>query len=422
MDFARFILEHDHDDTGRLALERDRHAMPDFALALSTLEARRKLRGKLPQWHALPGLHYPSRLCAEQCSSAETAAYKAAVAAAVWPEARRIADLTGGIGADSWAFARRFEAVLHNEPDPALAAAVRHNFPLLGLRNVAFRQRELVPGGLQSLLEGFVPDILYLDPARRAADGRKVFRIEDCRPDVLGLLPELLAACPRLLLKLSPMADISLVCRQIGNVREVHAVAAGGECKELLLAVERGYDGPCARVVCESGAVARPFAGPGGAPLVFATPDDLQGWLFEPGKALLKAGAFDWPAQAFGLRKIGRHTHLYVSSRPIPEELAAFGKCFVIRTAAALNKAGLRQMAAAFPAAEVSARNLPMTSEELRKKLNVRPGGGVHLFGVHTDTPAGNYLLAAVPCKASIMADATASEAPEPPSSARTEA
>lgn len=82
MDFADFILQHEGDDLPRLALSRSRYGagVPDWDLALTTLEVRGKLRSKVPQWYAVPSLHYPLKLSAEQCSSAETARYKASVA------------------------------------------------------------------------------------------------------------------------------------------------------------------------------------------------------------------------------------------------------------------------------------------------------------------------------------------------------
>lgn len=482
MDWAHFILQHDAEDLARLALSRGRYGadVPDFDLALTTLEVRRKLRGKVPEWYAVPGLRYPSRLSGEQCSSTETARYKASVASSVVsrysapafegifagneyqmgpgtvkngpfcgcpvPEAA-IADLTGGLGVDSWAFSKVFGKVLYNEMQPALADAARHNFALLGADNIVVRNYTLgsedalsdqtfasapsdqtsvkVPANqpssdapsnqasISQILDSFQPDIIFLDPARRAADGRKVFRLEDCQPDVLQLLPELLDACPLVLLKLSPMADISLVCKQLGCVSQVHVVAAEGECKELLLLLRKGWTGAYGMTVYESGAVARLTDGSGtlqtptlttdappkyttpttGATQHYASPDHLTGWLFEPGKALLKAGAFDWPGAVFGLRKLGRHTHLYVSESPIPEGLAPFGKSFRIKTVEPLNKSGMKAMAKAFAQAEVSARNVPLSSDELRRRLGVRSGGRVHLFGVHLDT-AGNWLIA----------------------------
>ena len=195
MKFADFILAHDGDDLAQLALARSRFAAEvdlagfggadgagagtsGFDLALTTLEVRRKLRDKVPEWYALPSLVYPLRVSGEQCSSTVTARYKAAVAAGApsetasaslrplplpaaagpsllsgrgWPEVSEgapsaIADLTGGLGVDTWAFAQVFGEVLYNEMRPELAAAAEHNFRELGLTNVRVRNCALVPG------------------------------------------------------------------------------------------------------------------------------------------------------------------------------------------------------------------------------------------------------------------------------------
>ena len=246
---------------------------------------------------------------------------------------------------------------------------------------------------MSSVLAGFAPDVIFLDPARRASDGRKVFRLEDCQPDVLQLLPELLAAAPRVLLKLSPMADITLVCKQLGCVKAVHVVAAEGECKELLLLLERGYIGPCNLFVYENGSVLEipGQAGNDGTVIgngVMADPD-RPSFLFEPGKALLKAGAFDLPCR-YGLAKLERHTHLYTASAPV-EALTPFGKWFRILEVAPLDKRSIRDIGKRYPKASVTARNIPLTSDALRKKLAVSDGGTLHIFGAKS--VADNLLI-----------------------------
>ena len=413
MDFAQFILAHNADDLAGLALARDRYVsdVEDFDLALTTLEVRRKLRLKVPEWYAVPSLRYPFRLSGEQCSSSETAFYKASVAARV---GSRIADLTGGLGVDSWAFSKVAAEVLYNEMKPELSAAAERNFRELGVENVTVRNCQIEPGNVSEVLDGFELDIIFLDPARRAEDGRKVFRLEDCQPDVLRLLPELFSAAPLVLLKLSPMADITLVCRQLQSVKEVHVVAADGECKELLLLLERGYEGNFTTVIYENGSIIQ-AAAEGGVLKPMATLGLVRGRgpqaepvggvakrrfenttlcdgvsLFEPGKALLKAGAFDLPCQ-FGLEKIGRHTHLYTGQ--VPEELKPFGKCFEILEVLPLNNKTIKELRKRYPQASVTARNIPITSDQLRKKLGVKDGGSVHIFGLHSDADNSNILL-----------------------------
>ena len=393
MEFGQFILDHEGDDLGALALARGRYVGEtfDFDLVLTTLEVRRKLRDKVPEWYAVPALSYPFRVSGEQCSSSETARYKASVAQqAVAFRTGSVGDLTGGLGVDSWAFAQVFGQVLYNEMRPELASAASANFQKLEVDNIVVRNQELRPGHVADVLNGFTPDIIFLDPARRAEDGRKVFRLEDCQPDVLQLLPELLSACPLLLLKLSPMADISLVCKQLSCVREVHVVVAEGECKELLLLLERGYEGPYALFVYENGSC---IEIPGGGHTLpeSSLRDPSLLLLFEPGKGLLKAGAFELPCR-YGLEKLGRHTHLYVGEE-IPEELMPFGKVFRILEAVPLDKRSLKSIGQAYPQAEVTARNIPLTSDQLRTRLKVRSGGTVDIFGLHLDALQANYLL-----------------------------
>ncbi len=410
MEFAQFILQHEGEDVARLALSRGRFAseVDDFDLALHTLEARPRLRTKLPEWYAVPSLHYPNRLCAEQCSSSETARYKAAVALAGTRERTkrgqnalahvpedtdidkkgekchnastfRVADLTGGLGVDSWAFAQVAGEVLYNERQPELAAAAAHNFKELGIKNIRVRNLELKAGNLTEVLDGFRPEIIYLDPARRAADGRKVFRLEDCTPDVKTLLPELLEASPLLLLKLSPMADIDLLYKQLPHVKELHVVAADKECKELLLLLERDWEGPMSVTLYESGVTLK---APEAVPAVYAPSAEPGQWLFEPGKALLKAGAFTLPCR-YGLQKLAPHTHLYTAREP-EEALRPFGKWFLIKEVVPFDKRGFCEIGKRYPRAEVTARDVPMHSDQLRSRMGCQSGGRVHIFGVRT--------------------------------------
>ena len=402
MTFAEFIRAHETDDPVRLLLSRDKYPDIDMDVAVTTLEVRRKLRTKVPEWYAVPSLIYPSRLSGEQCSSSETARYKAMVCGSCTAPTNgclKIADLTGGMGVDCWAFAQVAEEVLYNEMQLELAKATELNFRELGVKNVRFRNERVEPGKVAEVLDGFKPDVIFLDPARRTEDGKKVFLIEDCQPDVLGLLPELFAASRFVFLKLSPMADITMACKRLEHVKEVHAVASGGECKELLFLLDRERSGGYSVTACENGktmtwtpdeeassAALLPSAIPGG-----------PGWngtvLFEPGKALAKAGAFNLPCARYGLTKLGHHTHLYVGEA-VPEALEPFGKVFDILETLPLSNRTMKEAGRRWPQAEVTARNVPMTSDLLRRKLGCSSGGDIHLFGVRADTAsgAGNYL------------------------------
>jgi 16S rRNA G966 N2-methylase RsmD len=435
--FADFILLHEGDDPVRLLLSRDKlrdlHPDLDIDLAVTTLEVRRKLKNKVPEWYSVPSLIYPFRLSGEQCSSSETAKYKALVASRLrsegilsetasaslrplppqaagpsllsgrgWPEVSdsipsllRVADLTGGMGVDTWAFSQVAEEVLYNEMNEELAKATELNFRELNVDNVRFGSRKVEVGKVQEVLDEFEADVIFLDPARRAEDGRKVFLIEECQPDVVGLLPELFAASRYVMVKLSPMADIAMACKRLEHVREVHVVASGGECKELLFVLDREWEGEHSVVVFEGGAVMEipDQVGNDGFEVKYEVPKEGD-ILFEPGKALTKAGAFNLPCERFGMTKLGIHTHLY-TSEAVPEGLEPFGKWFQVLAVWPLNNRSMKEAGKRYPQAEVTARNIPMTSDLLRKKIGCASGGEVHLFGVRIDAAegAGNYLI-----------------------------
>ncbi|MBR5702726.1 MAG: hypothetical protein IKX45_00560 [Bacteroidales bacterium] len=417
-----FIVEHENDDLAALVLQRDRWPDVDVALAAECIAARRKLRLKVPEWYADPALVCPVALSAEQCSSTATANYKSAVAGRLlacggaMPEpgspcgtrsgplpladsparqTARIADLTGGLGVDCWRFAGVAEAVLYNEMNPVLLEAAKANLSQLGCKNVEYSNICISPETLPGLLDSFKPDLVFIDPARRSG-GRKVFLPEDCSPDVLGLQDIILERGCRLMLKLSPMADISLLLRKLHCVKELHVVEADGECKELLLVQEPGFEGEC-MVFAEIAGQAGYFSfkvseeKSAGATFISEIPAPRQ-LLFEPGPALMKSGAFNLLSTRFGLHKLGHSAHLYLADAPCAE-LTHLGKWFEIQEVAPFNKASLRVFATLWPDAEVTARALPLSSDELRKKMGVKGGGPVHIFAAGTS--AGRLLIAA---------------------------
>ena len=389
----------------------------DIDKAVTIIECRKKIRTKLPEWYEIPEIIYPDRLSAEQSSSSATAKYKASIASRI-ANGGRIADLTGGLGADSLAFSRVASQVMYNEMEPGRTEAARHNFPLLGAENISVSSFCVEEAGKSEdaanfweTLKKFSPDLVYMDPARRSSTGSKVFLLEDCSPDVLTLIPDIFGICGNLLLKLSPMADISMLLKRLQEhgawTKELHIVSAGGECKELLLWCTPSATDDTALIINENGNILRTSIAAESA----AVPQFLQDaaqlnsmqFLFEPGKALAKAGLFnaictmqDNADDGTMLLKAGRSTHLYFTDSQ--NNASNFGKTFKIIGLAPFCKQGIRDFSAKYPRAEVSARNLPLTSEELRRKLKVQSGGDIHIFGLHIDFCHGasaNYLVAA---------------------------
>ena len=397
-------------------------------LAVNCIESRRKLRGKVQEWYENPSLIFPFKLSAEQCSSSATGIYKAEVAAKIARESGadswNLADLTGGLGVDSWFFSKKASKVVYNEMQTPLCDAAKHNFKSLGSDNISVVNSIISAGGCLDpiLKEEQHIDIVYIDPARRGEGGKKVFLIEECTPDVLTIKEEIFEHCRNLLIKLSPMADISMVCDRLGKrCREVHVVAAGGECKELLIwmdrdwneaysviAVELHNDGSKSEFMFEIEDECGRVAGSSGDPrLPFGQTPPSRGWhvasttllpgytfIFEPGKSLMKAGCFNLIASRFNLHKLGKSTHYYITeSAEQAETLKQFGKVFQILECASLDKRSIKEMGKKYPKAEVTARNIPMDTDSLRKKLGITSGDDAHIFGLKSDTE-GNLLIA----------------------------
>ena len=418
-ELVKFVCEHLNDDISRLILNRNKWPEIDIDMAISCIESRRKLKGKIQEWYDLPELIFPVKLSAEQCSSSATGRYKADLAQSIadtngvtrW----KIADLTGGLGADSWFFSQKAEAVLYNEMQNPLCEAAKHNFKALGVDNISISNHTVIASGISGktpdngmtpsdLLASFDPDIVYLDPARRGEGGKKVFLIEECTPDILTLKDEIFSISRHILLKLSPMADITMVCRRLGNVcREVHVVAAGGECKELLIWMDREWNDEYEIIAAElhNDRSYHEFrfmpseeAEAKGQILISGNALQADGsYLFEPGKALMKSGCFNLITKKYGIAKLDISTHYYiVGDKEKAEELKGLGKIFRIISISSLDKRSIKAAGRDYPRAEVSARNIPMDTEALKKKLGVTSGDDAHIFGLKSDS-AGNLLI-----------------------------
>ena len=421
-----FIREHREDDIRVLALQGRHPVGVDMPWALEQIAGWQAARRKLPSWAAVEGIVFPPRLSMEQCSSEPTARYKVGIVQwlmktgegaaseelvegtlsgevaggtaseelaegaaseklaegtvseqlAERSRGKAFADLTGGFGVDFSFLSRLFERSVYVEQQPVLCDVARANFRLLGLHGV-----EVINGDCTEALTTLDHlDLIYLDPARRDLHGQRTFAISDCTPDVLLLRDELLRRSRWVLVKLSPMLDWHKAVDDLGGcVHEVHIVAVGNECKELLLVMSSQ---PCREpVVCcvNDDEVFRfsPCASPT-LPLVEGRP---EGILCEPHAAIMKAGCFGELSARFGIPAIAPNSHLFVAPQPID---GFPGRQYSIERVTSFSKKELRLAMEGITKANVSVRNFPLTAEQLRRRLKVTDGGETHIFGTTT--------------------------------------
>ncbi len=377
-----FVRRHLGDDLGALALRAHRHPEVCLPQLLPYLSALQKIRVKLPSWFRLD-LDIPLPLSVEQASSEPTARFKASLFSGC-----RMADLTGGLGVDAFFWAQSFREVLYVERDPTLAEAARRNFAVLGAHNICV-QNALAEHFLLRLTEPL--DLVYLDPSRRDEHRRRLFRLEDCSPNVPALRELLLQKAPQVLLKTSPMLDIAQAAKQLKQVERVWVISVGGEVREVLLLLQ-GLEIPLDEIAVEA-VVLTPEQT---VTFVFnraeeqsATPNysEPQRYLYEPDAALLKAGAFKTFAVRYGLAKLHPLAHLYTAEHLVP---CLPARCFTVE---AVLKYDRREVHRHLPTrrAHVAVRNFPHTAEEMRKNLGLLEGGDTYLFG--TTAPNGQKIL-----------------------------
>ncbi len=389
-----------------LAFQRDKYkhlSDEEWRWFLQQVEGRERTADKLPTFAAIDDWWYPVRLSCEQCSSELTARYKAQMVNGTWSNGTCL-DLTGGYGVDTYFLSECFDHTDYVEQNTELCRIAEHNFALS--RKSKVERQKLSIAVHNTTAEDFLLSspcgeagwgLIFLDPARRDSHGGKVFRLADCTPNVVELLPSLLAHLApdgRIMLKLSPMLDLTQAIKELSAVSglpsdltwDVHVVAVKNEVKEVLL-VSRYTDLPENRKP-EPTITAIDLSKPEQA-FVFTREEErdttlppFEGrvgvgfagfWLYEPSAAILKAGAYKLVGARFGLHKLDVNTHLYVSDRFVPDFP---GRVWEVKAKGERGKAkgeGLK--------ANVLVRNYPLSAEQLKKKLHLRDGGEEYVIG-----------------------------------------
>ena len=381
-----FIQAHLSDDPDRLLLSASRYPEIDMPFVVAQITARRQIKEKLPTWYQQEQLLFPAKIAAEQCSSEQTALYKQQLVT----EGDTLCDLTGGLGIDSYYFSRRVKQVYYIERFPSYCEVARANMATLGARNVAV----LVGDSTQWLDQLPAIDVFYVDPARRGEGNKRMFALSDCEPDLTQLLPRLLAKAPRVIAKLSPMADLRQTLALLPTTQAIHILSVKNECKELLFVIGREPRESAVPIHCvhltKQAASDECFVCSLEAEQQAAShlATTLRRYLYEPNASVLKAGAFKQVACQFPVEKLQVSSHLYTSDHYLDRFP---GRRFEVDEVIPFHSKSCKQLAGQSLQANVTTRNFPLTVEALRKKCRIREGGDIYLFA--TTGPKEEKLL-----------------------------
>jgi len=369
-DLISFVKEHEDDDIHSLALNAKKYSGIDIQLAIRQISGRRIAKDKIPSWYIIDRILYPKHLSLEQSSSEKTATYKASLVSGI-----SMIDLTGGIGVDFSFLSKQFIHAVYVEQQLELSEIARYNFAVLGLENI-----DVVNAKAEEYLRSLPPvDLIYIDPARRNDAGRKTVRIEDCTPDVLDIQDLLEEKSKMVMIKLSPMLDISLALNSLRNISDVHIVSVNNEVKELLF-IKQKNGGKitfyCINIKKDKTEIYS-FGREDEDNTAIHYTSQLGAYLYEPNASILKAGAYKSIARSYSLEKLHPNSHLYTSDG-LKENFP--GRKFAVRNICSLNKKDIKEYLSPFKQANITVRNFPLTVEEIRKKTNLKDGGNVYIF------------------------------------------
>ncbi len=390
----KFIIDNEKADITKLILAKNKTYTFDFDLAINTIQARASIKHKVKDWYNNTKLIYPSILSAQQCSSQESAEYKASICKS--HNAHIIMDLCAGLGVDSFFLSKIADKVIYNEMNRAIFEAVQANFKTLSIENIICSNIEIRKDNLLSVLERYKPDFIFLDPARRDKSGKKLVLIEECSPNLIDIQDILLEHCNKVLVKLSPMADIAMIKNRCHNIEEIHIFSTKSECKEILVLMSRDKQKDTSLILKDDN-YSISLRQEDIDNLSVSYIKDLKElnkylYIFEASKSIIKSGLFNLPCSKLGLKKMAANTHLYLAEKDMNlKELANYGKLFKIIDFFPINKANSKLIKNKYCNAELTAKNIHMKSEELKKKLGLGSSSNLHIFACEIANPINNW-------------------------------
>ena len=364
-----FINKNINIDTTSLLLKKVSFSNIELKEIVEQIEAKKRCKTKLPTWYNTTNIYYPNKLNIEQTSSEITAEYKSRLI-----KGNTIIDLTGGFGVDCFYFSKLFQKVTYCEIDKNLSEIVSHNYTQLGIDNI----KTLNVDGIEYLKNTDQSyDWIYVDPSRRHDSKGKVFYLKDCLPNVPEHLDLLFEHADNVLIKASPMLDISIGISELKNTKTIHIVAVNNDVKELLFVLCKDYKGEILINTLNIKGEKREtfefsYSSETSAKVNFSLP---LTYLYEPNAAILKSGAFKTIAKELNIYKLHQHSHLYTSN-----ELIDFsGRVFKIIEQIPYNKNAIKKALGNYKA-NITTRNFPESVSQLRKKFNIKDGGETFAF------------------------------------------
>lgn len=375
MNEKEFIQNNQHKPLSEIALLLSKHPELDKHFILNQINGFQKAKTKLPTFYENENIIYPVGLSMEQCSSEQTGLFKSKLV-----QGKTVVDLTGGFGVDAYFFAKQFLEVSYVEQNAELFEIVQHNFKVLNAPVQCYQTS--CEDFLENNQQQF--DLAYIDPSRRD-ETKRVFKLTECTPNVIELLPQLLKTAKQIFIKTSPLLDIKQTLNDLQLVSKAWVVSVNNDCKEVLYLVEssKTISPEIVAVNLSKNTLTFSFNYESEVNTSIDFSEPLS-YLYEPNASVLKAGGFKSVAAQFGINKLAVNTHLYTSEKLVVDFP---GRSFKINHTLEYNEKSFKVLG--IKKANITTRNFTDSIEQIKKKLKLTDGGNDYIFAtrISNDKP-----------------------------------
>lgn len=374
-DIIKWIEKHQDDDASELRLRYHKQMTEELDFAILQIECRRKASKKLAETLQNKQFLFPNTLSAEQCTSDLLSKFHAMLI----DDGVSMVDLTCGLGIDVYHFAKKAKHVIAVERIPEIAKVVTHNANILGLSNVSMENIDCCEFIKRTDVHF---DVAFIDPARRGDSGKRLYALSDCEPDVTVIIDDIKRICDKLIIKVSPMLDISQIKRELSEVSEIYTIGTPQECKEIIAVLDftaKEESEDIHAVTLTKDEVVKFSFEQNDLNSVpnYKIPQE-QWYIYEPFPSIMKAAPFRLLSEKYNISKLHSNTHLYTSQvceNDFP------GEIFKIEKIIPFSSKEIKKFSVQYPQINVATRNFFMSADDLRRKLKVKDGGDKRVFG-----------------------------------------
>ena len=368
-----FLKQHIHTDLPEFLLKRS----PFTDISIQELAQQlkgRKIAEKKFSFLLNDNIVFPPHLNLEQSSSESTSRYKAENL-----NGKTFLDLTAGFGIDAYFLSQNFQEITLLEKNEDLLNTVEHNWKILD------KKAEFILGDLEEFIAKTEKkfDVIYLDPARRSLEKRKVFLLEDLSPNILEIQDRSLELGRVVITKLSPMIDITYLVSVLKDIFKIEIIAVKNDVKEVVVYQNKDLKENNIEIICvdletEEETFKYNFGEEKGAIAKFS---NFQKYLYIPNNPILKSGAFNLISDKFKVFKLHQNTQFYTKENLIKEFPGRILEMKIINSKEI--QKGEKW--------NIISKNYPLSVAEIEKKYKIKSGGNRYL--IFTQTVSGKIIL-----------------------------